>query len=368
MRARTTALLGVGVLVLAAGCAGPQAGGPPGTGPQDASDETPLVGVAMPSVELERWVGDGENVSAQLTSLGFDVDMRYAEDDPATQVEQLRAMVDAGADALVVASVDGSALSDVLADAGAADIPVIAYDRLISGTDAVDYYASFDNHRVGVLQGTALLRGLGVVDAAGKPTGAAGPFAVELFAGSPDDNNATVFWDGAMSVLRPYLDSGVLTVPSGQVQREQGAIQGWAADLAGERMTSLLGPYRDGLRLDGVLSPYDGISQAILAATAELGYVPVVTGQDAELDAVRSVAAGEQYATVYKDTRQLAEVTVQMVQALLDGGEPEVNDTTSYDNGVKVVPAYLLAPQEVTEDSYTKVLVDSGYYTAQELR
>lgn len=333
--------------------------------------DRPLVGVAMPTTASERWIADGDNVQSQLEALAYDVDLRYAEDDVPTQVEQLQEMIAEGADALVVGSIDGVALKDVLADAAAADIPVIAYDRLIRESGDVDYYATFDNARVGVQQATTLLQGLGVLDAAGEPTGAAGPYRVELFAGSPDDNNATVFFDGAMQVLRPYLDAGVLTVPSGQTDFATVATDAWDPKNATARMQTLL-PLYAGQRLDGVLSPYDGISIAVLDAVKTLGYgtaqpLPVVTGQDAELASAKSIAAGEQYATVYKDTRQLAEVAVSMVKALLHGAEPETNDSSSYDNGVKVVPSYLLTPQVVTAENYRQVLVSGGYYTAEEL-
>ncbi|UCN14143.1 sugar-binding protein [Cellulomonas iranensis] len=332
------------------------------------SDDRPLVGIAMPTTTSDRWIDDADNLEAQLVSLGYDVRLEFAENDPAAQVEQLEAMLAAGADALVVGSVDGTALTGVLADAGDADVPVIAYDRLIRDSGDVAYYASFDNARVGVLQGTSLLQGLGVLDAAGEPTGATGPYLVELFAGSPDDNNATFFWDGAMQVLQPYLDSGVLVVGSGQTTFAEAATQAWDAKVAADRMPTLLAAYADGRRLDGVLSPYDGISRAVLDATRTAQATqPVVTGQDAEVDSARLVAGGEQFSTVYKDTRQLAEVTVGMVRALLAGEQPEVNDTATYDNGVRVVPSYLLTPQLVTQDNVERVLVDGGYYTAQEI-
>ncbi len=333
--------------------------------------DRPLVGVAMPTTTSERWIADGENVQDQLTALGYDVDLEYAENDVPTQVAQLEDMVAAGADALVIGSIDGVALKDVLADAAAQDIPVIAYDRLIRESGDVAYYATFDNARVGVQQATTLLQGLGVLDAAGEPTGDTGPYRIELFAGSTDDNNATVFFDGAMQVLQPYLDAGVLTVPSGETDFTTVATDKWDPKNATARMQTLLPRYAD-QRLDGVLSPYDGISIAVLDAVKSIGYgtdqpLPVVTGQDAELASAQSIAAGEQYATVYKDTRQLAEVTVAMVKALLDGAEPETNDTSSYDNGVKVVPSYLLTPQVVTAQNYRQVLVAGGYYTAEEL-
>jgi len=358
MRTGAAFALTIGLAAGLAGCSG-------GDG---ASDDAPLVGLAMPTTEQARWVADGDNLEAQFTSLGYRVDKQYAENVVADQVAQVQAMVDEGADALVVGSIDGKALAGVLAQAHAAGIPVISYDRLIRDSKDVDYYASFDNAKVGTMQGTALLRGLGVIDAQGAPTGKKGPFHIEVFAGSGDDNNATVFYDGAMAVLQPYLKSGVLVVPSGQVAREDVAIDAWDPKTAGKRMDSLVGRYTKGEHLDAVLAPNDGIAQAVLASVkGALGYVPVVTGQDAEIPAVKSVAAGEQYTTVYKDTRQLAEVTVGMVNALLQGKEPEVNDTTSYDNGVKVVPSYLLAPQEVTKDNYRRLLVDGGYYTAEEV-
>lgn len=338
----------------------------------DAAGDRPLVGVAMPTTTSERWIGDGENVEAQLLALGYDVALEYAENDVPTQVAQLETMIADGADALVIGSIDGVALKGVLAEAAAADIPVIAYDRLINESPDVDYYATFDNARVGLQQATQLLQGLGVVDAAGEPTGKTGPFNVELFAGSTDDNNATVFYQGAMQVLQPYLDSGVLVVPSGETDFTTIAIDAWDPKNAAARMATLLPAYAD-RRLDGVLSPYDGISIAIIEAAKGAGYgtpaqpLPVVTGQDAELASAKSIGAGEQYGTVYKDTRQLAEVAVSMVRALLDGAEPETNDLTSYDNGVKVVPSYLLTPMVVDEQNYRQVLVDGGYYTAEEL-
>ncbi|WP_421732380.1 substrate-binding domain-containing protein [Cellulomonas sp.] len=360
---RTAAVL-VAVGLLAAGCAGPEA----------AQDETQLVGVAMPTTVQERWIGDGENLQAQFASLGYDVDLEYADDDVDTQIAQITAMIDAGADALVVGAVDGSKLRAVLSQAAKAGIAILSYDRLIRDSPDVGYYASFDNWSVGVLQANALLTGLGAIDASGARTAAPGPWAVEIFAGSPDDNNATVFYQGAMSVLQPYLDSGVLVVPSGQTDFATVGTPGWKGETAAARLQTLTGPYLAGLHLDGILAPNDGIAVALLdAARSGLGYggdgpaLPVVPGQDAELASVRSIVAGEQYATVYKDTQQLAEVAVQMVRDLLAGDEPEVNDTTSYDNGVRVVPSYLLAPQLVTLDNYREVLVAGGYYSQDEL-
>jgi putative multiple sugar transport system substrate-binding protein len=371
-RHRTGNALAASLAALAVGAVAGCGTAVAGAGDEAPDGDRPLVGVAMPTTTSERWIADGENVQDQLQALGYDVALEYAENDVPTQIAQLEQMITDGADALVIGSIDGVALKGVLAEAAAADIPVIAYDRLIRESPDVDYYATFDNARVGLQQATQLLQGLGVLDASGEPTGATGPYDVELFAGSSDDNNATVFYDGAMAVLQPYLDSGVLVVPSGETAFDTISTDAWDPKNAAARMDTLLPRYAD-RRLDGVLSPYDGISIAIIDRVKSVGYgtdaqpLPVVTGQDAELASAKSIAAGEQYGTVYKDTRQLAEVTVSMVRALLDGAEPETNDLTSYDNGVKVVPSYLLTPMVVDADNYQQALVGTGYYTAEEL-
>ncbi|GAB3521341.1 multiple monosaccharide ABC transporter substrate-binding protein [Arthrobacter monumenti] len=349
-------------------CAGSRAGA---GGDDSGSNEGALVGVAMPTQQSERWIADGANVEAELKELGYKVDLQYANDDIPTQVSQIENMINSGVEALIVASIDGTTLTSVLETAEAQDIPVIAYDRLINGSDTVDYYTTFDNYQVGVQQGTSLLIGLGILDENGEETGEKGPFNVELFAGSPDDNNATFFWNGAMDTLQPYLDSGVLNVPSGQTDFEQAAILRWLPDTAQDRMEDLL-TVGGGKKLDGVLSPYDGLSIGIISALTSAGYsgdkLPVVTGQDAEVGSVKSIINGEQYSTIFKDVRKLGERATIMVDDLLKGEEPEVNDTETYDNGEKIVPSYLLESEIVTVDNYEKVLVDSGYYEPKELK
>ncbi|MFS0733789.1 multiple monosaccharide ABC transporter substrate-binding protein [Microbacterium sp. 1P10UB] len=363
-----TMVAGAAVLALSlAGCAGDRSGGS-----ADATQEAGgIIGVAMPTQQSERWIADGDNVKSQLEELGYQVDLQYANDDIPTQVSQIENMITSGAKALVIASIDGTTLTDVLQQAADADIPVIAYDRLINGTENVDYYTTFDNYQVGVQQATSLLTGLGVLDASGKETGAAGPFNVELFAGSPDDNNATFFWNGAMDTLKPYMDSGVLTVPSGQTEFGQAAILRWLPETAQERMENILTVIGD-TRLDGVLSPYDGLSIGIISALTSGGYaadaLPVITGQDAEVGSIKSIIAGEQYSTIFKDTRELAKQAVSMIDAIRKGTEPEVNDTETYDNGEKIVPSFLLKSTIVTKDNYQDVLVDSGYYTESDLK
>jgi putative multiple sugar transport system substrate-binding protein len=324
------------------------------------------VGVTMPTKSSERWIHDGDNIKAALEKLGYKVDLQYAENDIPTQVNQIENQITKGAKALVIASIDGTALTTQLQEAADKKIPVISYDRLIRNSPNVDYYATFDNFKVGVEQATSLVKGLG---------DGPGPFNIELFAGSPDDNNATFFFNGAMSVLKPGIDSGKYVVKSGQKDFNVAAILRWDPATAQARMENILTTtYSGGAKVNGVLSPYDGLSIGILSALKSNGYgsaaqpYPTVTGQDAEVASVKSIIAGEQYSTVYKDTRQLADVTVKMADALLKGTKPEVNNTTDYDNGKKVVPSFLLQPVVVDKTNYQKELIDSGYYTAGQLK
>ncbi|MEJ2853290.1 MULTISPECIES: multiple monosaccharide ABC transporter substrate-binding protein [unclassified Saccharothrix] len=330
-----------------------------------------LVGVTMPTTSSERWIHDGQNISRALEEHGHQVDLRYAENDVATQVRQIEEQIAGGAKLLIIAPVDGAALTEPLQRAADARIPVIAYDRLLRGSPNVDYYATFENFRVGVNQAESLLTGLGLRAADGGPGPSEGPFDIELFAGSPDDNNATFFFNGAMSVLKPYLDAGTLVVRSGQTDFQTIATLRWDGETARKRMDHLLATTYRRTEVDGVLSPYDGISLGILAALKGHGYgpvFPVVTGQDAELGSVKSILAQEQYSTIYKDTRELAVTTAKMADAVLKGRTPQVNNLNDYDNGVKVVPAMLLNPVIVDRGNYHKVLVESGYYTDDQLR
>ncbi|WP_319005501.1 multiple monosaccharide ABC transporter substrate-binding protein [Metabacillus litoralis] len=328
--------------------------------------ESGTVGIAMPTKSSERWVNDGENMVKEFESLGYETDLQYAEDVVENQVSQIENMITKEVDVLVIAPIDGEALSNVLAKADKQGIKVIAYDRLIKNTEHVSYYATFDNFQVGVLQGSYIEESLGLKD--GK-----GPFNIELFAGSPDDNNAYFFFDGAMSVLQPYIDSGKLVVQSGQTSFDQGATLRWDGSVAQSRMDNLLSAYYSGEKVDAILSPYDGISIGIISSLKGVGYgsgdkpMPIITGQDAELASVKSIIAKEQTQTVFKDTRELAKKAVAMAEAVLKGKEAEVNDKETYDNGEKVVPAYLLEPVSVDVNNYSEVLVDSGYYTEDEL-
>jgi putative multiple sugar transport system substrate-binding protein len=367
------AAAGAAMALVLAACAGGGAGGGGDAGSGTQAEDL-LVGVSMPTQTSERWIADGDNVKKQLEQAGYQVDLQYAGDEIPVQSQQVDQMITQGADLLIIAAIDGTALSSQLQAAASANIPVISYDRLIRGSENVDFYVTFDNFQVGVEQGKALLTGLGLLNRDGSKGTATGPFNIELFAGSLDDNNAAFFFNGAMSVLQPEIDAGRLVVKSGQTSIEQAAILRWQQETAQRRMEDLLtSAYNDGSRVDGVLSPYDGLSRGIITALQNAGYgtannpISVVTGQDAEIASVKLIADGVQNSTIFKDTRLLAEQAVVAGEAFLGGGQPQANDTTTYDNGVKVVPSYLLPVETVYADNIQSALVDSGYWTAQEV-
>ena len=327
----------------------------------------PTIGIAMPTKSSARWIDDGNNIVKVLKERGYGTDLQYAEDDIPNQLSQVENMVTKGAKVLVIAAIDGTTLSDVLKQAKGKGITVIAYDRLIRDTPNVDYYATFDNFQVGVLQAQSIEKGLGLKE--GK-----GPFNIELFGGSPDDNNAYFFYNGAMSVLQPYIDSGKLVVASRQTGMDKVSTLRWDGATAQARMDNLLSAFYGKKRVDAVLSPYDGLSIGIISSLKGVGYgssdqpMPIVSGQDAEVPSIKSMLRGEQYSSIFKDTRDLARVTVDMVDAALSGKEVPVNDTKTYNNGVKAVPSYLLKPVVVDKSNWEKALVESGYYKRSQIQ
>jgi putative multiple sugar transport system substrate-binding protein len=336
--------------------------------PQAFSQDKGLVGIAMPTKSSLRWISDGDSLKAALEGNGYTVDLQYAEDDIPNQLAQIENMVTKGAKVLIIASIDGTTLSDVLQKAHDGGAKVVAYDRLIRQSGNVDYYTTFDNFKVGVLQAESILKGLGYPENKG-------PFNIELFGGSPDDNNAFFFYDGAMSVLQPLIDKGDLVVKSGQMGMEKVGTLRWDAAVAQARMDNILSAnYSDGSRVDAVLAPYDGLSRGIISSLRGVGYGtadqpwPIISGQDAETPSIKAIIAGEQYSTVFKDTRELAKVTAELVDDVLAGKEPEINDTKTYDNGVKVVPSYLLVPVSVDKSNYEEIVVKSGYIKAEDLK
>jgi putative multiple sugar transport system substrate-binding protein len=360
MKKLTAALVAAGAAgaLLLTGCSSERggssteetAGSSESSGGGFAADAT--IGVALPQKTSENWVLAEQLFNDGLKEAGFDPIVQFANSGVTEQQNQIQAMVEQGASVIVVGAIDGSQLGSQLESAVDSGASVIAYDRLVKNTDAVDMYVAFDNFQVGVLQGEALLQGL-----AERKGG--GPYNIELIAGSPDDANSTPFFEGAMSILQPKIDDGTLVVVSGQTSFEQVATQGWKAENAQKRMDTILsGTYAD-TELHGVLSPNDTLGRAALTSVAQAGKdTPVVTGQDSEVESVKSIVAGEQYSTIYKDTRELVAQTIKEIQALQKGEEPEINDTESYDNGVKVVPSFLLTPLIVTQENAAEVYKD----------
>jgi putative multiple sugar transport system substrate-binding protein len=333
-----------------------------------AADTKPMIGISMPTKSSMRWIADGDNMVKTFKERGYKTDLQFADDDIPNQLAQVENMITKGAKVLVIAAIDGTTLSDVLQKAADKGIKVISYDRLIRGSKNVDYYATFDNFQVGVLQA-------GYIENALKLKTTKGPYNIELFGGSADDNNAFFFYNGAMSVLKPYMDKGELVVRSKQLGMDKVATLRWDGAVAQARMDNLLSAYYGKDHVNAVLSPYDGLSIGILSSLKGVGYgtpklpMPVVTGQDAEIPSMKSIIAGEQSSTIFKDTRELAKVTANMVDAMLSGKTVPVNDTKTYNNGVKVVPAFLLKPVVVDKANYKQVLVTgSGYYTEAQLK
>ena len=328
------------------------------------TEEKHLVGVAMPTKDLQRWIQDGANMKEQLEKAGYEVDLQYASNDVQTQVSQVENMISNGCELLVIASIDGSSLGEPLGQAKEAGIPVISYDRLLMNSDAVSYYATFDNYKVGQKQGEYIVEALGLETNDG-------PFNIELFSGDPADNNCNFFFGGAMDVLQPYIDSGKLVVKSGQTAFEQVATANWDSEKSQNRMDTIIaGNYSDGTTLHAVMCSNDstalGVENAL--ASSYTGEYPIITGQDCDIANTKNMIAGKQAMSVFKDTRTLASQVVKMVDAVMKGGEAEVNDTKSYDNGTGIIPTYLCEPVVVTVDNYKEMLLDSGYYTEDQLK
>lgn len=322
------------------------------------------VGVAMPTQSSERWINDGSNMKAKLEELGYEVDLQYAEDDVQAQVSQIENMIASGVDCLVIASIDSSALVNVEKQAKDAGIPIIAYDRLLMDTDAVSYYATFDNKGVGTAIGKYIEEKKDLANATES-------YTIEFFMGSPDDNNAHMLYAGLMEVLQPYLDNGTLVCKSGRTSFDDTCILRWSQETAQQNCENYLTGFYADEDLDICATAFDGFAYGCKAALEGAGYTdanwPLITGQDAELMATKNIIAGTQTMSIYKDTRLLADKCVTMVQAVLEGAEPEINDTEQYDNGVITVPSYLCTPVAVDKDNYKEIIVDGGYYTEEQL-
>ena len=322
------------------------------------------VGVSMPTKDLQRWNQDGANMEKELLAAGYEVDLQFAANDVQQQLSQIENMIAGGCDVLVIAAIEGSSLGEALDMAKENEIPVIAYDRLLMNSDAVSYYATFDNYKVGVVQGTYVKDTLDLDNAAG-------PFNIEFTAGDPGDNNAGYFFNGAFEVLKPYIESGKLNVVSGQKTFDEVATPTWATDKAQSRAENILSSYyADGTNVDVWLCSNDstalGVENAL--ATNYSGKYPIITGQDCDIENTKNMIAGKQSMSVFKDTRTLASQVVKMVGQILSGSTVDVNDTSTYNNGVITVPSFLCEPVFADANNYKTILIDSGYYTEDKLK
>ena len=355
MKKLLSVLLSVAVIAtLLTGCGG--AGG--------SSSGAKKVGVSMPTKDLQRWNQDGANMEKELKAAGYEVDLQFANNDVQQQVSQIENMISSGCNVLVIAAIEGSSLGEALDMAEAKNIPVIAYDRLLMESDTVDYYATFDNYMVGTIQGQFIEEQLDLKNAAG-------PFNLEITAGDPGDNNALFFYQGAMDVLNPYIEEGKLVVVSGQTEFSDVATASWKTENSQSRAVTILSSfYADGTNVDARRCSNDstalGVANAL--ATNYTGNYPISTGQDCDIANVKNMLDGKQSMSVFKDTRTLAAQVVKMVGQILSGQTVDVNDTETYDNGKKVVPSYLCEPVFADAGNYEKILIDSGYYTADQLK
>lgn len=333
-----------------------------------SSEKKLIVGVAMPTQSSERWINDAANIKSQLEALGYGVDVQFAEDDVQAQVSQIENLIAKEVDCLVVAAVDSSALVNALAQAKQNKIPVIAYDRLLMDTDAVSYYATFDNKGVGTKIAEYIVKSKDLENAKNQGK----TYTIEFFMGSPDDNNALFLYNGIMETLKPYLDNGTLVSKTKRTSFQDTCILRWSQETAQQWSENYLSGYYDKQKLDIACSAFDGFAYGIRSALEAGGYKvgvdwPVVTGQDAELMAIKNIVSGYQTMTIFKDTRVLAEKCVKMVEAVLKGTEPEINDTVQYNNNILTVPTYLCEPVAVDKENYKKVIIDSGYYTEKQI-
>jgi putative multiple sugar transport system substrate-binding protein len=333
-----------------------------------------LIGIAMPETHVLRWVKDGNSLEKEAVARGYRAEVQYGDANQPTQNTQIQSFLTQGAKALVVGCINDG-VSSVIAEAGRDKVVVIAYDRIIPNSADYDYYITFNNFKVGVLQAQSIVQGLNL-DAAT----ASNPKLITLFAGSPTDGNAFFFFDGAMSILNPYIDKGVLQVigPYPKTSADTNAFQriateNWQAPIAKTRMENLLSGDARSVTLDAILAPNDTLARAILeACKADAKYrgnLPITSGQDAEYDSAMSIKNGEQYSTVFKDTAKLAEAAIILADQVLKGETVNIpgavlasGDLREIGNtGRKYVNAYLLDPILVTKDNLN-VPVDAEFY------
>jgi putative multiple sugar transport system substrate-binding protein len=333
------------------------------------ADDAKTVGISMPTKSLERWNRDGSYLQEQFEAAGYKVLLTYSDNDAVQQNNDIANMIADGVEVLIIAAIDSDTLSSVLADAAEAGIVTIAYDRLINNAKTA-YYVSFDNYTVGVLQAQYVIDALDLENAGDKV------FNIEFTAGDPADTNAAYFFNGAFDTLKPYLDSGVLNVGSGQTEFEQVATPAWSTESALNRFQNILASYyADGTVLDIALCSNDstalGVAQAITSDYAG-DNAPIVTGQDGDIANLKNIVDGVQTMTVYKNVSDEAGVTLVVVKEILAGNTPDAStcskfaadaafNTDTYDNGLGFVPSFLLVPYSIDKDNLD-LLIATGLY------
>lgn len=343
-----------------------QPSAPPAEKPSDSAGESTLVGISLPTKSLQRWNQDGEYLEKELGGMGYSVDLQFAENKTELQISQIDNMITKGAKVLIISPIDVSTLTNVLETAKQQDVCVISYDRLIVNSDAVDYYATFDNTIIGQIIGKYVVDQLNLENNAG-------PFNMEIVSG-PNSDATRVLFDAAVGEVQPYIDNGQLVIRSGQTNMEQTATPNWEEKEAQSRMDNILTAYYSDAHLDAVLCLNDSTSLGSQSALKAAGYgtqdnpMPILTGQDCDIANVKAIISGDQSMSVFKDTKILAAAVAKMTDQILKGETVTVNDTESYDNFSKIVPAYLIESLFVDQSNWQELLVDGGYYTLDELQ
>lgn len=323
------------------------------------TDDTVLVGIAMPNDTKGRWTQDAKSIENRFTEKGYETIIAFANDDVYTQINQIEDMIKADVDILLITPIQADSLREVVKKAKDKNIPVIAYDRMITNTNLVDYYVTFKNYEVGKLQAQFIVEKLDLDNYDGSE-----PYHMEMFAGDMDDFNSRYYFKGAMAVLKKYLDDGKIVIPSGQQTFNQCAIANWSAKVASNRLRTMLEQYYTDTRPDAILCANDDLCLGLYDVLKEFGYeddMPVLTGQDAVVDYVKLIKDNDNMMTVFKDTRILADVTATMIDNIINGIEPEINNTDDYNNGIKRINSYEVIPESVDSSNYYDILIDSGY-------
>ena len=301
-----------------------------------AQEKSKNIAVCFPNT-TSSWQRNGDSLQKLLEEEGFTVNVQFSATIEEQQ-QQVKDVIGKNPDCIVIGAIDSAAFVEVLENAKKKNIPVIGFDRIISNTDAISYYASFDNGAIGDGMGEYIAAALNLKNGGG-------PFNIEFFAGGPSDNNAHIFFENTMKILEPYLRSGQLVCRSGQTTFEQVAVADWNSANARPRIQELMNRYYTDAPLQVILSPNDDIAGVILDEIGKAGKpYPIISGLDGDPAAFERIKNGQQTFTIAKDPDVLTAKCVRMIKAVVEGTQPDINDVTNYNNGVKVVPSYLCTP------------------------